>query len=48
MAILGISYDHRPIDGVPTSKLLGHIKDKREQRDWEVANWEDLRGATAR
>jgi 2-oxoglutarate dehydrogenase E2 component (dihydrolipoamide succinyltransferase) len=36
MTILGISYDHRAIDGVAVSQFLRHIKDALEQRDWEA------------
>ncbi|MGH8998960.1 MAG: 2-oxo acid dehydrogenase subunit E2, partial [Acidimicrobiia bacterium] len=36
MTILGISYDHRAIDGVAVSKFLRHIKDALEQRGWEA------------
>lgn len=36
MTILGISYDHRAIDGVAVSRFLRHVKDSLEERDWEA------------
>ena len=36
MTILGLSYDHRAIDGVAVSQFLRHIKEALEQRDWEA------------
>jgi 2-oxoglutarate dehydrogenase E2 component (dihydrolipoamide succinyltransferase) len=35
MTILGISYDHRAIDGVAVSQFLRFIKDALERRNWE-------------
>lgn len=36
MTILGMSYDHRAIDGVAVSQFLRYVKDALEQRDWEA------------
>jgi 2-oxoglutarate dehydrogenase E2 component (dihydrolipoamide succinyltransferase) len=36
MSILGISYDHRAVDGVTVSKFLRSVKQALAERDWEA------------
>jgi len=36
MTILGISYDHRAMDGVTVSRFLRHVKEALAGRDWEA------------
>jgi hypothetical protein len=34
--VLGLSYDHRALDGVTAARFLGYIRDALQQRDWEA------------
>lgn len=36
MTILGLSYDHRALDGVAASRFLVHLRDALQDRDWEA------------
>jgi 2-oxoglutarate dehydrogenase E2 component (dihydrolipoamide succinyltransferase) len=36
MAILGLSYDHRALDGVTASRFLASVRDSLQDRDWEA------------
>jgi pyruvate dehydrogenase E2 component (dihydrolipoamide acetyltransferase) len=34
--VLGLSYDHRALDGVVAAQFLAHIRDALQDRDWEA------------
>jgi 2-oxoglutarate dehydrogenase E2 component (dihydrolipoamide succinyltransferase) len=36
MTILGLSYDHRALDGVTASRFLASVRDSLQDRDWEA------------
>lgn len=36
MCILGLSYDHRAMDGVTVARFLMYIRDALQDRDWEA------------
>ncbi|MGQ0615779.1 MAG: dihydrolipoamide acetyltransferase family protein [Acidimicrobiia bacterium] len=36
MTILGLSYDHRALDGVTASKFMMYVRDALQDRDWEA------------
>lgn len=36
MTILGLSYDHRALDGVTASKFMMYVRDGLQDRDWEA------------
>jgi len=34
--VLGLSYDHRALDGVVAAQFLAYVRDALQTRDWEA------------